>query len=405
MVSVEDTNDMEQYVVNGQVITSLTTTKESNALIMRKGRTSLLSAKVMLFALLRVENRNMKQYTIDELRYYENLRQNSNVDYSKGTVCEIDVADLRRLLKKESSGSFYSALKDLFSTDPYEEKSLRNSWAVMLPKGDSDVLGYAEVITACHYDTSAGKLFLKFSDEEFIKERIVQLRNDFTELPFLYMLQLKSVHTFRLFEILFASIAKADMQFKEEGGGGVLPTEYSFRFSLGELQLMLGVIDVTADRHGKKQIAVKNPNYNAIVDDINTRQHENMGLYGSFRRYALDVAAAEINAIETSPFTVSYDVEKDESGRRVAYIIFYVKKKGSNDDIAVAEHTEKAEVHGDFIVEVARELSDFTLNFDELGRIAEAAEYDIELIRVARVLYDKFQLSNNFADWFIEFRQ
>ena len=93
---------MEQYTTNGQVITNLTTTTEGNALIMRKGRTSLLSAKVMLFALLKVENRNDKQYNIKESQYYHRLLLDTTVDYRKGLVAEIDVSDLKKLLKKSN---------------------------------------------------------------------------------------------------------------------------------------------------------------------------------------------------------------------------------------------------------------------------------------------------------------
>jgi hypothetical protein len=397
--------NMEQYIINGQVITNLTTTTESNALIMRKGRTSLLSAKVMLFALLKVENRNIRQYSIEETRYYEKLKKNSNVDYTRGIVSEIDVADLKKILKRENSGSFYTSLRELFSIDPHEEKSLRNSWAVMLPNSESDTLGYAEVITACHYDTSTGKLFLKFSDEDYVKEQILQLRENFTELPFLHMLEIKSIYTYRLYEILYAEVTKVDVKFKEDGGAFPLPSEYSFRFSLGELQLMLGAIDVTADRIGKKQISAKNPDYNAIAEDVNSRQCENMGAYRAFRKYSLDVATNEINSTESSAFTISYDVEKEEGSRKVSHVIFYVKKKTFGDGTEPPEHIERQKGHDDFIVELARELCDMALNFEELGRIAKTSDYDIDLIRAARVMYDKFQLSDNFADWFVEFRR
>ena len=92
---------MKSHIANGQIISDLTTTTEGNALIMRKGRTSLLSAKVMLFALLKVENRGVKHYGIKEQQYYNKLQKDTTVDYTKGLVAEIDVPDIRKLLKKE----------------------------------------------------------------------------------------------------------------------------------------------------------------------------------------------------------------------------------------------------------------------------------------------------------------
>ena len=394
---------MEQYTVNGQVITNLTTTTEGNALIMRKGRTSLLSAKVMLFALLNVENRSEKQYSIKERQYYSKLLSDSTVDYTKGLVAEIEVSDLRKILKKEKSGSFYTSLKELFSIDPHEEKSLRNSWAVMLPNSDSGVLGYAEVVTACHYDVANGKLFMKFSDEEFIKSQIWQIRSEYTDLPFLHMINIKSIYTYRLYEILYSETTKADIILRKSND--LTPhAEYSFRFSLGELQLMLGILDITIDKTGKKKISSKDPDYNSIAADVNTRQRENMSEYRSFRRYSLDVATSEINSTPSSAFEIDYDVEREEGSRKVSYVVFYVKKKHVQQKAAaIIENEQKGSA--DFIVDIARELSSFSLTYDDLNRIAIAAEYDKTIIIAAQELYNKLKIVENFANWFIELRK
>jgi hypothetical protein len=393
---------MEQYTTNGQIITNLTTTTEGNALIMRKGRTSLLSAKVMLFALLKVENRNDKQYNIKERQYYQKLLLDTTVDYGKGLVAEMDVTDLRKLLKKERSGSFYTSLKELFSTDPHEEKSLRNSWAVMLPNTNSGILGYAEVVAACHYDVANGKLFMKFSDEEFIKSQIWQIKSEYTELPFLHMISIKSIYTYRLYEILYSEVTKSDIAM-EEGGGVSRHSEYSFRFALGELQLMLGILDITIDKVGKKKISSKDPDYNYIAADVNSRQRENMGEYRSFRRYSLDVAMTEINETETSAFTLDYDVEREEGSRKVAYVIFYVKRKSATPSIEASTNNVKASAN--FVVDIARDLSEFSLTYDDLNRIAVAANYDKNLITTAQDLYVKLKVTDNFADWFVELRR
>lgn len=394
---------MEQYILNGQVITDLTTATEGNALIMRKGKTSLLAAKVMLFALLNVENRNSGQYNIEDLQYYSKLSQDTGVDYSKGIVSEIAISDLKKLLKKENSGSFYASLRELFSIDPYQEKSLRNSWAVMLPISESGVLGYAEVITACHYDTANGRLFIKFSNEDFVRSQLWQIKSSYTELPFLHMINIKSIYTYRLYEIIYSEISKTDLMLKENGDWNS-HSEYSFRFSVGELQLMLGALDVTTDKIGKKSIATKDPDYNAIAADINTRQYENMGEYRSFRRYSLDVATKEINNTDSSAFTIRYDVEKDETGKRVSYVVFYVKKKNSPIYVE-AEFVERNEEQDDFIVSLARELGDFSLKFNELQNIAKASDYDMELIKAALTLYNGMKITEPFSSWFLEFRK
>lgn len=396
---------MESYVVNGQIVTNLTTVSEGNSLIMRKGRTTLLSAKVMLFALLNVENRNDKNYTLKEVQYYDQLKKDTGVDYSKGIVSEIKVSDLRKLLKKEKSGSFYSSLKELFSIDPYESKSLRNSWAIMLPNPNSGVLGYAEVVTACHYKISDGRLFIKFNNEQIIKDQIFKGKEKCTELPFLYMCRdLKSLHSFRIFEILSSQVNSAENILREHGEP--MPEEFSFKFSLGELQLMLGIIDLTIDKDGKKMAAVANPDYNKIAEVCNKTQAENMCDYRAFRRYSLTIAVNEINSLPSSPFTVTYDVERDGNNGRVSAVVFYVKNKNQTierKECTYYSQTKKNNV--DFIVDTARLLNDFSLTFDELSQIASASNYDIDLIKAARIMYDKMGICTNFANWFIEIRR
>ena len=394
---------MQSYTLDGQAITNLTTIAEGNALIMRKGRASLLSSKVMLFALLKLEDRTNKAFNLKDTQYYSKLHTETTVDYCKGLVAEMDVADLRKLLNKENSGSFYATLRELFSIDPHEAKSLRNAWAVMLPNAESGVLGYAEVVTACHYDTAAGKLFIKFSDEEFIKNQIWQIKTEYTDLPFLHMMHMKSSYAYRLYEILSSEISKMDEALRSQGDQ-TLPTEYSFRFSVGELQLMLGIIDIKLDREGKKKIAKRNPDYNSITAEVNTRQRENMGEYRNFRRYALDVAVAEINATESSTFSLTYDVEREKGGtKKISHVVFYCRKKCQKRVVdTVARDVIPNEA--DFVVDIARELSAFHLTYDELMKIAKASNYDKNIIIAARGLYQSLKVSEPFEMWFQKLR-
>ena len=390
---------MEQYIAKGQEITSLTTAKEGNALIMRKGRTSLLSAKVMLFALLKIENRDDKIYTLKERQYYRDLKFSTSVDYSKGLVAEIEVADLRRLLKKENSGSFYSSLREIFSSDPHEPKSLRNNFSVVMSRGESGVLGYAEVITACHYDTSCGKLFLKFSDEDYIKSQLWQIKSEYTSLPLLLFLGLKSVHSYRLLEILYSKIAICDDESKKNGNP--LANEYSFRFTVGELQFMLGIIDITTDREAKQKALDKDPDWNEMAKNVGDNQCSNFQTYKVFRKHSLDVAIKEINS-SNSDFLVEYSPARDDRGRKIAFIDFYVRRKNVQH-IEIQESKEDRNMN--FIVDLARELNGLNLTYENLNEIARISNYDKSLIVAAYELYLKFNVNEGFTEWFVNFRK
>lgn len=390
---------MESYIINGCEITDATTTREGNALILRKGRTTLLSSKIMLIALLNVENRINYQPDTRKAHYYNKLQNDTGVDYCNGLVSEINVSDLRHLLNRANSGSFYNALKELFSTDPRDEKSLRNSWAVMMPNNESGILGYAEVITACHYDTINGRLFLKFSGEPQVFKQLWKIQEDYTDLPFKYMLELKSVHSYRLVEILLQRISA--VEHAVVANGDVKPHEYSFRFSVGELQLMLGVVDVSKDKDLRQIISGIGPDYNAIVEETMSRKYENMGTFANFRRYALDVAIDEINNNNTSPFNIAYDVERG-SNRKISFIIFNIKMKGQyveESDIQVKTIDEL-----EFIVDLTRMLNVLELTYAELKQIAEVSEYDKDLVQAAYMMYNKLNVNDNFAEWFLALR-
>jgi len=389
---------MENKTLNGQLITDTTMTTESNSLVMRKGRSTLLASKVLLIALLNIENRDNKKYTLQERAYYKQLERDTNVDYSKGIVSEINTSDLKKLLNKKNSGSFYKALRELFSLDPHEPRSLRNAFACMLPNEESGVLGYAEVVTSCHMVGT--RLFIKYSGERFVRSQLMQLKSEYTELPLLVVAGFKSVYTLRLFEILSSAIQGMDAALQATGQDEA--EEYSFRYSLGELQLMFGIVDITADSEGKKSVAAQNPDYNSIVREVNERLHENMGSFAYFKRYALTTAVDEINKTDAINFRVSYSVER-ETEKRITHIIFFVKKKGV--DVVDQELLEEHENHGDIILSIAKELSALTLNYNQLLKIADAAEYDKETILAAYNLYCQMNLSCDFVNWFVELRK
>ena len=96
-------------------------------------------------------------------------------------------------------------------------------------------------------------------------------------------------------------------------------------------------------------------------------------------------------------------MEKEENGRKVAYIIFYVKKKGANE-VEVIDDI-KPDNKADFIVELARELSSLSLTYDELNQIAVISDYDKNMVSAAFILYNKLQSTDNFVDWFAELRK
>ena len=392
---------MKQNIVTSDgVITNLTMAKESNSLIMRKGRSSLLASKVMLLALLKIEDRDNISYSLQEKQYYAQLEKETHVDYSKGIVSEIHMKDLKKIFNKKSSGSFYTSIRTLFESDPHEERSLRNSFAVMLPDEESGATGYAEIVVGCHF-SSDGRLLIKFSSEKYIRSQLMQLRSNYTELPLLICASLKSIYSLRLLEILSSAIQSTDNSLRSMGQDEVF--DYSFRYTLGEIQMMFGVIDITLDSKGKQMISMQNPDYNHIARDVNSRLNEHMGIYSYFRRYALSTAIDEINSIPEIGFTVTYEAERIND-QKVTHIVFYVKKKHGptyKDPIDVIAQESK----GDVILAIADVLRSYSLTFNQLEQIAEAADYNKDTIVAAYNLYEQMKLTQDFTQWFLDLRK
>ena len=375
---------------------------ESNALILRKGRCSLLSSKVMLLSLLKLEDRNPSLYSTQKRDYYKRIEAETGVDYSKGLVAEMTATELREMLFQKKSGYFYAALRELF--DAQSPKGLRANWAVMLPrKSDSDlgeVLGYTEIVVATHYLTKKGKLLIKFNSEEYIKKQLYHIKSEFAELELAFILRLSSVHSYRTAEILTASISTENTYDGFPNSSDLLKEQYVFTFPVGELMLMLGVIDATVDAKGREQLSKKNPDYNKIAEDINTRQLERRGNFRFFRSSILDTALEEINNTDEAPFTVTYDIEKDSHNRKVENVIFYVKRK--NILITKVNTTSQLDT---CISELRKDKSFLALSRDDLERIAVASEYDCGIINSALDLYTSLNVTESFVTWFEKLRQ
>lgn len=392
---------MESYSLADNKIMDTTIARESNSMIMRKGRSTLLASKVMLYALLRVENRSEKYIDIKESQYYNAIKNSTGVDYSSGLVAEMTVSELVNLLGKKGSGSFYASLKELFSIDPYEEKSLRNSWAVMMPNEKSGVLGYAEVISACHYDTVTGRLFIKFSDEEFIRSQIWQIKSEYTELPLTHMLNIKSVYTYRLYEILYCELSKAEAKEEQSKTKNGL---YKFSYPIGELVFMMGSVDVVADKTVKKDLSKKNCDYNDALSDFSKRQNKDFKS-STIRRKIIDTAVNEINATPTSAFLVSYEMERGPKSRRFTTITFFVHVKEQSVALDnLHEHHKKGIDEAEVIFNLSKELSEFSLSYEEIQRIAKASDFDEGVVVAAKILYEKLGLDCDFVIWFEDLR-
>jgi len=168
----------------------------------------------------------------------------------------------------ERSGKNYNDVKDAIKT--LVDKSV---W-VTLEDGRQTIMRW---IDKPLIDLEAGTMQIKFDD--LLKPYLLQLRENFTQFELLYTLAMKSQYSVRLYEIL------RSYEYIHE-----------IEFSVNELKELLSA--TCYDR------------------------------YPDFRRYALDIALREIEAV--SDINVSYEVIKE--GRKFARLRFTINLKQDLDE-------------------------------------------------------------------------
>lgn len=207
--------------------TSVVNVKKANSIIRSLGKESLLANKILLTALLRVKLCDGEDLSPESEHYFKSLQSKTGVDFSSGLVAEMDNATLRTAMN-EKSGSYYTAISDIM--DPASDKSLVRQWGIVFDNPKAGLYGFVSIITAAVYDSSSGKLFVKFSDEKAIQAQIYNIRNGYTSLNYKVMMNFKNVYSYKLYELLLSSIGLDDFK------SGSQADTYTIKFGISELK-------------------------------------------------------------------------------------------------------------------------------------------------------------------------
>ena len=157
------------------------------------------------------------------------------------------------------------------------------------------------------------------------------------------MMQWKSVFSYRVYEICQAKISFDDAQ--HDKAHKPRNTEYEFIYDVGELKLLLGVLNINTDKIAQKEIAgVKNPDYNKIAEDMVLRSNSGMSYYAAFKRYTLDKAEAEINSHPDSEFDVHFEPIRRGRGGKVSSIRMTVRRRVHRGEEVVNALSEDAKL-------------------------------------------------------------
>lgn len=386
--------------------TSVVNVKKANSIIRSLGKESLLANKILLTALLKVKLSDGEDLSPESEHYFKSLQSKTGVDFSSGLVAEMDNATLRTAMN-ETSGSYYTAISDIM--DPASDKSLVRQWGIVLDNPKAGLYGFVSIITAAVYDSSSGKLFVKFSDEKAIQAQIYNIRNGYTSLNYRVMMNFKNVYSYKLYELLLSSIGLDDFK------SGAQSDTYAIKFGISELKYRFGVLDALSSKEVRIAIAeARNADdYERIEKTISKEKRKAANFY-EFEQRVIKKAVCEINELSDaeSDYTISYSFEFGSSKRTPKTITFTVTRRhrtceqeidsGSVADTTTVEQPSLSDV--DRQLEIIDEMRGFikeNLKSRELLAIAKTANYDMERVRRA---YDIIEQSptkiNNFVAYF-----
>lgn len=343
--------------------------KKSNNLIQSLGKTTLLSNKVLLTSLLKIEERN--GVPDSEKEYYRRLEKASGTDFTQGLVAEFKNSDLRNVMGNKS-GSYYANIMELM--DPTNEKSLRHQWIIMVKNPEDGLYGSTDVITSTLYDDKNGKLYIKFSNEPKIKKELYELKNNYTLLDYNLMMRFKSIYSYRIYELLMSRIGREDGIYKEKRD------EYIFTYDISELKYLLGILDPYINKDVRLALSEPYPDFEKIETMISD-EHV-MPRYNDLKKYTLEKAKKEID--EITDFIFDYSPVRNGRGGKVVSVDLIMKRKVKiNTEKKNAEKSNLTLEEQDQFLDELCDIIAYPLKVKDLRAIAEAAAYDMEKVKKA----------------------
>lgn len=218
---------------------------------------------------------------------------------------------------------------------------------------EGDMLIQIAWLSSVVYKKGRGYVELEFSPR--LKPYMLELNSKFTQYKLGNILMMKSKYSSRIYEFLKCN------EFKKQK---------MVEFSLDELRQLL-------------------------------KAENTYLLYADFKRYVLNAAQKEINALTD----ISVEFEEIKKGRKIDKIKFYISKnkKYIENKIEIEEAaTAEVELDEDDLIDQLREIIKEQLKTKELKVVLRAANNDIQLIEKKYQLAKKSRNIENLVGWLVK---
>ncbi|SEM59181.1 Initiator Replication protein [Butyrivibrio sp. ob235] len=331
---------------------------KSNALVNSKGKANLLAQK--LFAI------GIQQATEDEK--------------SGILTAELRGTDLRKVFGN-NNGSFYDEIKAL--VEPIKDKPSLMDWRIVFTDDTTKSVEAINIVTDCRFED--GIFQMRFNDK--VNKEIRQLKQNYTVFSLAETIPLKSIYSFKLYEMLKAEYDKQDYIARKSGQRTNNPT-YVTDINIVDLKLRFGIIDSTTDKKIADALKKADPDYEKIAEMAEgQKDNAKYKRFSNFRKGTIEVAQKEL-AEKTS---ISFEFEQLKSGRggKTTGIRFFIKKKEPEQNIIVEE--TKEELTEDDIYQIvfdAKQMLGEEFSIKDIRAICSVANYDLSKIESAKKIMD-----------------
>lgn len=336
---------------------------KSNALVNSKGKANLLAQK--LFAI------GIQQAIEDE---------------NGILTAELRGTDLRKVFCN-SNGSFYDEIKAL--VEPTKDKPSLMDWRIVFTDDTSKSVEAINIVTDCKFDE--GVFQMRFNTK--VNKEIRQLKQNYTVFSLAETIPLRSIYSFKLYEMLKSEYDRQDYAARKNGTREDEPI-YVMDINLVDLKLRFGIIDSTTDKKIADALKKADPDYEKIGKmAANQEDNAKYKRFSNFRKGTLEVAQKEL--AEKTSISFEFDQLKSGRGGKTTGIRFFIKKKESEQDIEVIDTVDVELTEDDkyqIVFDTKNMLGD-AFAIKDVRAICDAANFDISKIINAKKVMESSKSS------------
>ncbi len=309
------------------------------------------------------------------------LQNSTTYDQNGDIVAVMSAAQLKGIFGK--GNSIYSHLK------PVAASLIGRS--IGIEDDQKKEFHYMTIVTDAEY--KGGVCTITFNKK--LKDRLLQIQNKFTLLSLPVMMDMSSVYSFRLYELLKSETFIGNRNCQQTMDGG-----FEFYIGLPELKLELGVVDASEKKVQEILNGKAKPDYDKAVEVATEKSYDT---WRDFKKNVMDVATKEIS--EKTEMNLSYETARAGKGGKTVGITFTISYKNVEDRMDIFDEVVEKKITDDEkydLIDQVKALIEEDLSTKDIISILEAANYDYQKVERQYENAQKAKNIGNLVGWMID---